>query len=108
MKIYAIVTKNGTLDKIKEFVNPYKNHALSEKLVKTKEKWIKKSKFKNFYKIEKNVLFLKINSDLGNFLFFLKKSSTQIPKLIYCVSNQNNYYVNNQIHYCVNKPLDCG
>lgn len=58
MKIYAIVTKNGTLDEIKEFVikefvNPYKNHTLSKKLVKTKEEWIKKSKFKNFYKIEK-------------------------------------------------------
>ena len=53
MKIYAIVTKNGTLDEIKEFVNPYKNHALSKKLVKTKEKWIKNQNLKIFIKLKK-------------------------------------------------------
>ena len=81
MKIYAIVTKNGTLDEIKEFVNPYKNHTLSKKLVKTKEEWIKKSKFKNFYKIEKCFVSKNQFGFRKFFIFFKKKIVNSNPKI---------------------------
>lgn len=92
MKICAIVTKNGTLDEIKTLVDPYQFCFASTRLLKSKDEWIndykeeittklnrniakikslnkliKKSKFKEFYEIEKNDL-LKINLDLENVL----------------------------------------
>lgn len=103
-KICAIITKNGTLDEIKELIKPYQNHALSKKIVKTKEEWIdeykekieiklkknaikieklneliKKSKFNKFYEIEKNDL-LKINSDLEDALNFFNNKEDLVVK----------------------------
>ena len=103
-KICAIITKNGTLDEIKELNKPYQNHALSKKIVKTKEEWIdeykeeieiklkknaikieklneliKKSKFNKFYEIEKNDL-LKINSDLEDALNFFNNKEDLVVK----------------------------
>ena len=95
-KICAIITKNGTLEEIKELVDPYQNHALSKKIVKTKEEWIdeykknaikieklneliKKSKFNKFYEIEKNDL-LKINSDLEDALNFFNNKEDLVVK----------------------------
>ena len=91
-KICAIITKNGTLEEIKKLINPYEYCFTSKRLLKSKDEWIndykeeittklnrnttkikslnkliKKSKFKEFYEIEKNDL-LKINSDLENVL----------------------------------------
>lgn len=105
-KICAIITKNGTLDEIKELIKPYQNHALSKKIVKTKEEWINEykeeiaiklkknamkieklkklietSRFKDFYEIEKNDL-LKINSDLENALnFFNNKEDLAVKEM---------------------------
>lgn len=103
-KICAIITKNGTLEEIKKLVDPYQNHALSKKIVKTKEEWIdeykeeieiklkknaikieqlneliKKSKFNKFYEIEKNDL-LKINSDLEDALNFFNNKEDLVVK----------------------------
>lgn len=103
-KICAIITKNGTLEEIKELVDPYQNRALSKKIVKTKEEWIdeykeeieiklkknaikieklngliKKSKFNKFYEIEKNDL-LKINSDLEDALNFFNNKKDLVVK----------------------------
>lgn len=103
-KICAIITKNGTLDEIKELIKPYQNYALSKKIVKTKEEWIdeykeeieiklkknaikieklneliKKSKFNKFYEIEKNDL-LKINSDLEDALNFFNNKEDLVVK----------------------------
>ena len=103
-KICAIITKNGTLDEIKELIKPYQNRALSKKIVKTKEEWIneykeeieiklkknaikieklneliKKSKFNKFYEIEKNDL-LKINSDLEDALNFFNNKEDLVVK----------------------------
>ena len=103
-KICAIITKNGTLEEIKELVDLYQNRALSKKIVKTKEEWIneykeeieiklkknaikieklneliKKSKFNKFYEIEKNDL-LKINSDLEDALNFFNNKEDLVVK----------------------------
>lgn len=103
-KICAIITKNGTLEEIKKLIDPYQNHALSKKIVKTKEEWIdeykeeigiklkknaikieqlneliKKSKFNKFYEIEKNDL-LKINSDLEDALNFFNNKENLVVK----------------------------
>lgn len=103
-KICAIITKNGTLDEIKELVNPYQKQTLSKKIIKTKEEWIneykeeieiklkkntmkieklnkliKTSRFKDFYEIEKNDL-LKINSDLEDALNFFNNKEDLVVK----------------------------
>ena len=103
-KICAIVTKNGTLDEIKELIKPYQKQTLSKKIIKTKEEWIneykeeiaiklkknamkieklnkliKTSKFKDFYEIEKNDL-LKINSDLEDALNFFNNKEDLVVK----------------------------
>lgn len=103
-KICAIITKNGTLEEIKKLVDPYQNHALSKKIVKTKEEWIdeykeeiaiklkknamkieklnkliKTSRFNKFYEIEKNDL-LKINSDLEDALNFFNNKENLVVK----------------------------
>ena len=55
-KICAIITKNGTLDEIKKLVDPYQNHALSKKIVKTKEEWIDEYKEEIEIKLKKNAI----------------------------------------------------
>lgn len=103
-KICAIVTKNGTLEEIKKLVDLYQWRFASKRLLKTKDEWIneykeeittkinrnttkieslnkliKKSKFKEFYEIEKNDL-LKINSDLENVLNIFNNNEELIIK----------------------------
>lgn len=139
-KICAIITKNGTLEEIKELVDPYQNRALSKKIVKTKEEWIneykeeittkldrnitkiksldkliKKSKFKEFYEIEKNDL-LKINSDLENFLNIVNnneelvikemriKTKDFVDKNGNILTDENENYFFKNIHLVLNSP----
>lgn len=140
MKICAIITKNGTLDEIKKLVDPYQWRFASKRLLKSKDEWIndykekittkldrnitkiksldkliKKSKFKEFYEIEKNDL-LKINSDLENFLNIVNsneelvikemriKTKDFVDKNGNILTDENENYFFKNIHLVLNSP----
>lgn len=140
MKICAIVTKNGTLDEIKTLVDPYQWRFASKRLLKSKDEWIndykekitkkldgnitkiksldklmKKSRFKEFYEMEKNDL-LKINSDLEKVLNIVNnneelvinemriKTKDFVDENGNILTNENENYFFKNIHLVSNSP----